>query len=272
MPAATVEPVLYERPGALGLITLNRPDRLNALTREMIDSLNAYIRRADADPEVMVICITGAGRGFCAGLDADYLREVAERGVAERGVAEPRPDALPILFPAIVEAQKLVIAAVNGPAAGGGVAIALLSDMRFMGEAGSLTTVFAKRGLVAEQGLSWFLPRIVGVSRALDLLVRSPKVGAAEALDIGLADRVCAPDALIAEVEAYAAELAETVAPRAVVLMKRQVYADLQRPMVESLWATDRLIRETVDDEDTREGVRSLIERRPPRFAKWPRE
>lgn len=258
--------ILYERRGSLGLITLNRPDRLNALTREMIDGLNRLVREADADPEVLVICVTGAGRGFCAGLDADYLKQVAEQGVSE-----PSSDELPILFPALVEAQKPVIAAVNGPAAGGGFAIAALSDLRFMAENASLTTIFAKRGLIAEQGLSWFLPRIVGVGRALDLLWRSPKVDAATALQIGLAERVCAPDSLLSEVEAYAAELAANVAPRAVVLMKRQVYADLQRPMAEALWATDRLIGETVDDEDTREGVRSLIERRPARFAKWPR-
>lgn len=258
--------VRYERRGALGLITLDRRDQLNALTRGMIDGLNRLVLEADADPDVLAIALTGAGRGFCAGLDAGYLREVAERGVAP-----PDPNELPVLFPAMLKAHKPLIAAVNGPAAGGGFALAVLCDLRFMAEGAQLTTVFAKRGLVAEQGMSWFLPRIVGVSRALDLLWSCRKVGAEEAFHIGLADRVVPADELLPAVEAYVAALYAEVAPRAVVLSKQQVYGDLDRDLAEALHATDRLIRDTVDDPDTREGVASLIERRPPRFARWPR-
>ena len=230
----------------------------------MIDQVAAHARAAEADPQVVAICVTGAGRGFCAGLDAEYLRQVTEQGLAERD-----PDELPVLFGPLLRISKPIIAAVNGPAAGGGFVLALLSDLRFMAEEAKLTPVFSKRGLMAEHGLSWLLPRIVGLSRALDLLWSSRLVAAEEALRIGLADRTCPAERLLHEVEAYVADLAANASPRSIAHMKRQVYEDLDRPLAEAAWATDALVRATVDHEDTREGVLSLIERRAPRFAGW---
>lgn len=256
--------ILYERRGPLALITLNRPDKLNALTRPMIASVLAGARQAEADPEVYAICITGAGRGFCAGIDAEYLKETTEQGLAEAD-----PDELPALFSGLLRISKPVISAVNGPAAGGGFILAIMSDLRFLAEGAILTTVFTKRGLIAEHGSSWLLPRIVGVSRALDLLWSSRRVDAAEALRIGLADRVVAPEALLSEVEAYAADLAANTSPRALAIIKDQVYRHLQAGMGEAFWDIDRLMRETLAHPDSREGAVSFLERRPPQFAPW---
>jgi enoyl-CoA hydratase/carnithine racemase len=256
--------ILYERRGPLALITLNRPDKLNALTRPMTAGVIAEAQRAEADPEVYAICITGAGRGFCAGIDAEYLKETTEQGLAKADPAE-----LPALFSGLLRISKPVIAAVNGPAAGGGFILAMMSDLRFLAETAFLTTVFTKRGLIAEHGSSWMLPRLVGVSRALDLLWSSRRVDAAEALRIGLADRVVPPEALISEVEAYAAELAANTSPRALAVIKDQVYRHLHAGMADAFWDIDRLMRETLAHPDAREGAVSFLERRPPRFAPW---
>jgi len=256
--------ILYERRGPLALITLNRPDKLNALTRPMTAGVVAEARRAEADPEVYAICITGAGRGFCAGIDAEYLKETTEQGLAKPDTSE-----LPALFSGLLRISKPVIAAVNGPTAGGGFILAMMSDLRFLAETAFLTTVFTKRGLIAEHGSSWILPRLVGVSRALDLLWSSRRVDAAEALRIGLADRVVPPEALITEVEAYAAELAANTSPRALAIIKQQVYGHLHSGMADAFWDIDRLMRETLAHPDAREGAVSFIERRPPHFAPW---
>lgn len=256
--------ILYERRGPLALITLNRPDKLNALTQAMIAGVMSEARRAEADPEVYAICITGAGRGFCAGVDIEFVKESAEHGLAERN-----PQELPALFSGLLRVSKPVIAAVNGPAAGGGFILAMMSDLRFLAEPAVMTTVFTKRGLIAEHGSSWLLPRIVGVSRALDLLWSSRRVDAQEALRIGLADRVVAPEALIAEAEAYAAELAANTSPRSLAVIKEAVYRHLHAEMADAFWDADRLMRETLAHPDSREGAVSFIERRPPEFAPW---
>lgn len=258
------EDVLYERRGPLALITLNRPATLNALTRPMIAGVVRLAREAEADPQVTAICVTGAGRGFCSGVDAEYLRESTEQGLAA-----PNPDELPALFSQLLKVGKPVIAAVNGPAAGGGFILAIMSDLRFVAEGAIMTTVFSKRGLIAEHGSGWLLPRIVGVSRALDLLWSSRRIASEEAFRIGLADRVVAPDRLLAEVEAYAADLAANVAPRSLAVIKAQVYRHAVQDMAEAFWDIDRLMRESLAHPDAREGALSFIERRAPNFTPW---
>ena len=260
--------VQFEIRGRVGLITLNRPDRLNALTRPMIDEIMDQMRKAEADPEVFAIAVTGAGRGFCAGLDAEALVEATEKGL-DRPPADPNDDQLPGLFIDLPRISKPVIAAVNGPAAGAGFVLAMMSDLRFMADGAIMTTVFSKRGLIAEHQTSWILPRMVGLSRALDLLWSSRKVGADEALRIGLADRVCAPDELLNAVVAYVEELARTVSPRSLAVMKDQVYRHMSDDLPSAARETDRLIRESLAHPDSREGARSFVERRDPAFARW---
>src|SRR5215472_7644321 len=147
--------ILFETVGRVALIRLNRPATLNALTYQMLADIRRLVREAEKDPEVTAIAFVGEGRGFCSGLDA-----------------------------------KPVIAAVNGVAAGGGFILAMMADLRFGSESSSFTTVFSKRGLIAEHGASWLLPRLVGPSRALDLLWSSRRIESQEALRIGLLDRV----------------------------------------------------------------------------------
>lgn len=265
-----ISEVVYERRGRLGLITLNRPEALNALTNPMIAEVETLARAAEADPQVFAICIIGAGRGFCAGLDMSVLAEhAAGRAPAREAGAERRPRRA-MLFSGLLDISKPVIAAVNGPAAGGGFVLAMVSDLRFMSEGASLLTVFARRGLIAEHGTSWLLPRLVGLSRAFDLLWSSRRIDAAEAFRIGLADRVVAGEDLIGAVQAYVEEMAATVSPRAVAVMKAQILADLERGFDAASEHTAKVMAEALTHPDATEGAASFVERRPPKFAPWP--
>jgi enoyl-CoA hydratase/carnithine racemase len=260
--------VLYEIRGHLALITLNRPVRLNALTRPMIDQVMVLMRKAEADQDIVAIAVTGAGRGFCAGIDADVLTEATEKGL-DRPPPDLDDEQLPGLFVDVPRISKPVIAAINGPAAGAGFVLAMMCDLRFMAEDTFVTTVFSRRGLIAEHQTSWILPRMVGLSRALDLLWSSRKVGAAEALRIGLADRLAPGPRLVEAVEAYVNEMARTVSPRSLAVMKAQVYGHLAADLAAAARETDRLVRESLKHPDAREGARSFVERRAPKFAPW---
>ena len=176
----------------VAVITLDRADRLNALTYPMIAAFRRAVDEAVADTRVVGIVVTGAGRAFSAGLDMVDLARSATDGLSR---SEPDPVELPALFSHLLQVPKPVIAAVNGVAAGGGFVLAMMCDLRFAAEtAGSFTTAFAKRGLVAEHGTSWILPRLVGTNRALDLLWSARRIDAAEAYRIGFVDRVVPDD------------------------------------------------------------------------------
>ncbi len=264
--------ILFERLGPLALIRLNRPEALNAITFPMLAEIRTALLAAEADPNVIAISITGEGRGFCAGLDmstlvnqVDGAKTGARQTEANRASAEP-----PALFSYLLTITKPVIAAVNGVAAGGGFVLAMMCDMRFAAESASFTTVFSKRGLIAEHGMSWLLPRQLGASRALDLLWSSRKVGAEEALRIGLADRVVPDGQLLDAVRAYAEELKAVASPRALATIKSQVYRHLSESFRPAVDDTDRLMTEALRHPDAREGAQSFVERRPPRFAAWP--
>ncbi|GGC71930.1 enoyl-CoA hydratase-related protein [Chelatococcus reniformis] len=258
--------VSYERRGPLGLIRLERPDALNALTHEMIADVELFARAAERDADVLAICITGAGRGFCAGLDISVLAaQTGAEGVPTLNEAEPRP----ALFSFLLDISKPVIGAINGVGAGGGFVLAMMCDLRFMAEEATLTTVFSRRGLIAEHATSWLLPRIVGLSRALDLLWSSRRIDAAEAYRVGFADRVVPADRLLDAVEAYVADMAATVSPRALAVMKAQVHRDVGRPFAESVAETHHHMIAALRSADAGEGARSFVERRPPRFAAW---
>lgn len=266
----TTSQVGYERRGRLGLVTLRRPEALNALTMPMISEVGRLVAAADADPAVFAICVTGEGRGFCAGLDMSALTEhAAGRAPSPSESAKTDPTGA-MLFSGFRRISKPVIAAVNGVAAGGGFILAMMSDLRFLADSASLITVFSKRGLIAEHGAAWMLPRLVGASRALDLLWSSRRVEADEALRIGLADRVTPAQDLISTVETYVETLAETVSPRAVAVMKAQVLADLERGFAAASADTARLMTEALAHPDAAEGAASFVERRSPRFAPWP--
>jgi enoyl-CoA hydratase/carnithine racemase len=261
--------VSYERRGPLGVIRLERPEALNALTLPMIAEVQRLARAAEADPEVIALCITGAGRGFCAGIDMGYLAESARTGSSSAGGPAPEPAANPALFSFLTRISKPVIAAINGPAAGGGFVLAMMCDLRFMAEEASLTTIFTKRGLIAEHGTSWLLPRMVGLSRALDMLWSSRRIGGAEAYRLGFADRLVPLEGLMAAVEAYAADLAANVSPRSLAVMKAQLHRHLALPFDEAAREADATMNEALKHPDATEGAQSFIQRRPPQFAPW---
>jgi enoyl-CoA hydratase/carnithine racemase len=260
--------VTYARRGRLGVITLDRPAALNALTMTMIAGIERLARAAEQDPEVSALCITGAGRGFCAGLDVGVLAQQVRDGPPERTAGDGRPRR-PALFSFLLDISKPVIAAINGVGAGGGFVLAMMCDLRFMAEDANLTTVFSKRGLIAEHGTSWLLPRMVGLSRAMDLLWSSRKVGAAEAYRIGLADRIMPGDQLIDAIAAYVEEMAATVSPRAIAVIKAEVHRHLETGFDAAALDAEALMQTALKHPDATEGAMSFIERRPPQFAAW---
>jgi enoyl-CoA hydratase/carnithine racemase len=191
--------VHYARDGRIGLIRLNRPAALNAFTAEMVADIRSAAKEAEADPEVIAIVITGTGKAFCAGFDGTSLTQVMNDPSSEP--VTTLADETPALFSFLQQISKPVIAAVNGVAAGGGFVLAMMSDLRFASTSASFTTVFARRGLIAECGLGWLLPRIVGTSRALDLLLSARRVDAQEAYRMGLVDRAVPDEQLLSEVK-----------------------------------------------------------------------
>lgn len=251
--------VLTERRDGVALLTLNRPDRLNAWTLEMEERYFDLLAEAAADPEVRAIVVTGAGRGFCAGLDADALA-----GVAAGTPVSSRPRR-PQTFP--LEIPKPIVAAINGPAAGIGLIQALVTDVRFAVAGAKLTTAFARRGLLAEHGLSWLLPRLIGTSRATELLLSARVVLAEEAAELGLVHRVVAPEELLDAALTYAHDLAEHCSPLAMGLTKYQLSHHWNVSLADARAETAELVDRLHGTADFDEGVRSFVEKRPPRFA-----
>jgi enoyl-CoA hydratase/carnithine racemase len=245
----------------VALVTLNRPDRLNAWTDEMERAYFSTLGDCAAAGDVRAIVVTGAGRGFCAGADMQQLQELGEEQPSAEQLARERyPQDYPLSIP------KPIIAAINGACAGIGLVQALMCDVRFAAEGAKLTTAFARRGLVAEHGISWMLPRLVGPARALDLLLSSRVVFADEALALGLVNRVLAPERLLDGALEYAHELAASCSPTSMATIKLQVYADLERGLQEATDAADQLMLESFAAPDFLEGVTSFLERRDPQF------
>jgi enoyl-CoA hydratase/carnithine racemase len=282
--ATAFEQVLYEVDDPVATITLNRPDQLNAWTARMGHEVAAAIGEAERDPAVVGIIITGAGRGFCAGADLAMLagvtdstgdadtREDAAAKIIDASVAAPGdPDAAADLrgtYTYLMSVAKPVIAAINGPVAGMGVPVVLACDLRWMSATAVVTTSFAQRGLIAEWGIAWQLSRLVGPSHALDLLYSARKVGAEEAVRIGLVNHATTTDDLLPQARDYVVNLAEHCSPTSIAVMKRQVYLDLHRGLAAAQADAERLMVESFGRGDFQEGVQSFLQRRPPKFAR----
>lgn len=254
----------YRVDAPCAVVQLNRPDQLNAFTQNTLREIRAAIELAVTDQKVVGIVITGTGRAFSAGLDMAELQATTSADAPPRAAAQ---DELPGIFSYLIETPKPIIAALNGVAAGGGLVLAMMSDLRFAAHTASMTTVFLKRGLIAEHGTSWLLPRMVGVSRALDLLWMSDKISAQEALEIGLIDRVIEGDPVASAIE-YIAKLAEYSAPKAIAASKSLVYRHLGVDYTQALREAERVQNEFVTAPDAVEGAKAFIERRPPRFER----
>jgi enoyl-CoA hydratase/carnithine racemase len=257
--------VLCERlDDGVALLTLNRPDRHNAWTAPMALRYFDLLDELATAAEVRAVVLTGAGRGFCPGADFELLEQAsAAGGLDESSFDEALRGRLPVhpaWFP------KPLIAAVNGACAGVGLAQALLADLRFAADGVKLTTAFARRGLIAEYGLSWLLPRVVGASAARDLLLSARVVDAAEALRLGLVDRVLPAERLVAEAVAYARDVAVHCSPASIATMKRQLLADEVSDLDTATRRAEELRVRSLAGPDFVEGVASYLEKRRPAF------
>ncbi len=256
---------LYEvREPGIGLITFNRPDRLNAWTGRMGNEYFAAIDAAVADPNVRVIVVTGAGKGYCAGADMGTLQAIPSGDSASSqdgaSIVEGR------MQDEITRITKPVIAAINGAAAGLGLVQALMCDMRFAADTAKFTVAFSKRGLIGEYGISWVLPRLVGQANALDLMMSSRVVMANEAQQMGMVNKVVPADQLMDVVLAYAADLAMNVSPSSMAVMKRQVYSDYEKDVSSASKEALRLMQESFTRSDFKEGVQSFLQKRQAEF------
>jgi enoyl-CoA hydratase/carnithine racemase len=272
----TTAEILYSVSDGIATITLNRPDKLNAWTATMEREVRAAMESAEQDDAVRVIVLTGAGRGFCAGADISLLGMVASQGVDARvreqalragGVREGvRADFQKkySYFPAVT---KPVIAAINGPVVGLGLVIALYCDIRFASDTARFGTAFSRRGLIAEYGLAWLLPRIVGLPNALEVLFSARMVDPAEAQRMGLVNAVFPQDVFQAKVREYARDLAANVSPRSMRVMKRQVYEGMFQTLAEAFELSEREMLASLQCEDFKEGVAHFIEKRSAAFT-----
>jgi enoyl-CoA hydratase/carnithine racemase len=243
-------------------LTLHNPERKNAWSVPMEHRYFALLDDATASPDVRAIVVTGTGRSFCPGMDMAALEDTAAAGELMRAGRRPMHYALSV--------PKPMIAAINGACAGIGLIQAMYCDVRFAARGARMSTSFTRRGLGAEYGTSWMLPRLVGVERALDLLLSGRVFDAEEAHSMGLVSRLCQPDDVLPAAQAYAAELARLSSPRAMAAVRYQVYADLQADF-DTSWARTLAIMERFAGEpEFAEGVESFTEKRDPRFEALP--
>jgi enoyl-CoA hydratase/carnithine racemase len=271
------EQIIYEVRDAIATITLNRPARLNAWTPHMGRELYAAFQAAARDDVVRVIVVTGAGRGFCAGADMDNLRGIQSGTAADapsqpsehaaNGEILPTHPALATAYAYPLSVSKPVIGAINGPVAGLGFTYMLYYDLRIASDRARFGTAFARRGLVAEHGSSWMLPRLVGMANACDLFFSGRMIGAEEALAMGLVNRVVPHDELLSTVYDAATELATRSSPRSIAVMKRMLYGHQFTDLATATAEADAEMLASFPTADFREGVASFLEKRPPHFT-----
>ncbi|MDP6343735.1 MAG: enoyl-CoA hydratase-related protein [Alphaproteobacteria bacterium] len=269
--------VIYRAADGIATVTLNRPDRLNAMTLRMAGEIRAAMQQATDDPDVRVVVLTGAGRGFCAGADAARLQNRAGgdgpaeepplpfTGAVDGGI--DLPEGFAAKYACIATVPKPVIAAINGPAVGVGMVLPMFADIRFAADSARLATAFAKRGLVPEYGLAWLLPRLIAPSKAFDLLYSCRLVDAPEALEMGLVDRVYPDGELMPAVLEYARELATAVSPRSNRVVKQLVYQGLDQGIDQAMEHCLAEMAEAQKSDDFREGIAAWRDKRAPAFT-----
>jgi enoyl-CoA hydratase/carnithine racemase len=270
------EEIIYDVADGVAVITMNRPETLNALTDRTQAEIRHALDQSERTEDTIGTVLTGAGRGFCSGVDMNALGAMSEAGRrlgaahADLAADPGNPDNDPnfeIGAAYFLGLRKPLIAAINGACAGLGFSYAVFCDLRFVDRTARFATAFSQRGLIAEHGTSWILPRLIGPANALDILWTGRKFDGEEAGRIGLANRVSEPGECVNDARAYLREIADVAAPNSLMMMKRQIYrhlnAELRAAMEESnAWMDASLARG-----DFKEGVASFVERRPPKFA-----
>ena len=280
--ADTLEDMTLETRGKVAIITLNRPDKLNAWTAAMERSMRSALAACAKDDAVRAIVVTGAGRGFCAGADMNLLQSIDPKAGEKRDLAQANAGAtydwdrslgpdisghMSGRFGYMPQIPKPIIAAINGPCAGLGMVFTLWCDMRIGADDMFFTTSFAKRGLIAEHGISWLLPELAGHAVAMDLLFSARRVDAGEAKSVGLLNKTVPTQELVNEAVAYAQEMAETVSPRSVAVMKAQVWKSRFQSLSEAIETGDSEMQKSFASEDFQEGVDHFVEKRAPHFT-----
>lgn len=268
--------IRYQVADGVATLTFNRPDKLNAFTPEMLYGFFDAVNRAGADPQVRVIVVTGAGRGFSAGLD---LAVIGTGGSDPGRTAQGRPDpqwgddigpGLARFYSQgwndLITCRKPTVAAVNGPAFGWGFILALHCDIRFAAASALFNATFARLGVPAEKGSGWLLARLIGTARAADLLYTARRFDGVEAERLGIVNAVIEDEHLMTHVGEYARSIAAYSAPRALAAMKAQIWTALDDPYDAAFAAADREQALATQTEDFREGFESYRERRPPDF------
>ncbi|MBH80847.1 MAG: enoyl-CoA hydratase [Gammaproteobacteria bacterium] len=271
------EQILYDVQDPVAIITMNRPESLNALTPRMQAEIRHALAEAEANPAVVGIVLTGAGRGFCAGadiggLDATAAGEGQEQEDLSALDASPGDRSMGENFQVsntyLLSVQKPIIAAINGPCAGLGFCYALLCDLRFAERQAKFTTAFSQRGLIAEHASSWLLPRLVGTGRALDLLWSARIFTGDEAKQLGVVERAVEKGESVRAAVDYIKEMAAVAAPTSFKVIKAQVYRHLNMELGEAMRESNDWMAHSLGQEDFKEGVRSFIEKRPPEFKR----
>jgi enoyl-CoA hydratase/carnithine racemase len=268
--------IIYDVADPVAIITMNRPERLNAFTNRMLAEIRHALAAAEQDERVVGIILTGAGRGFCAGMDMGSLDNLASGSEqaedlstlsAHPGDPDLGPD-FQVTFSYLLSIRKPLIGAINGACAGLGFVFALLTDMRFIERQAKFATAFSQRGLIAEHGASWILPRLIGSGKALDILWSSRKFDGEEADRLGLAERLCDGGTAVEQAREFISDLAANASPTSLRIIKAQVYRHLNMPLGEAMSETNDWMAVSLKREDFREGVQSFMERRPPAFKR----
>lgn len=269
--------IIYEVDGPVAVVTMNRPETLNALTDLTQAEIRHALDQSEKNEAVIGTVLTGAGRGFCSGVDMNALGAMSEAGqrlgesfanlAADPGNPDDDPN-FKIGLGYLLGLRKPIIAAVNGACAGLGFSYAVFCDLRFVDRNARFVTSFSQRGLIAEHGTSWMLPRLIGPANALDIFWTGRRFEGEEAERLGLANRVCEPGECVNDAKAYLQAISETAAPKSIMMMKKQVYRHLTADLREAMMESTAWMDESLAHQDFKEGVASFVERRPPRFSR----
>ena len=270
------EEIIYDVADGVAVITMNRPETLNALTDRTQAEIRHALDQSERTEDTIGTVLTGAGRGFCSGVDMNALGAMSEAGRrlgaahADLAADPGNPDNDPnfqIGAAYFLGLRKPLIAAINGACAGLGFSYAVFCDLRFVDRTARFATAFSQRGLIAEHGTSWILPRLIGPANALDILWTGRKFDGEEAGRIGLANRVCEPGECVNDACAYLREIAGVAAPNSLMMMKRQIYRHLNAELRPAMEESNAWMDASLARGDFKEGVASFVERRPPKFA-----
>jgi enoyl-CoA hydratase/carnithine racemase len=262
--------LIYDKQDKVAIVTLNRPDRMNAITPTLAGELKHAMAEAERDPAIAAIVVTGAGKSFCTGMDMGVLQAAAERKKSEP--AEKPADSLALdinhhsLFGFMLTMHKPIIGALNGNCVGMGLSMALHFDIRIAGEGTRMSAIFVRRGLSVEHGSSWLLPRLVGMSHAMDLALTGRIVGAQEALAMGLVSRVVPDAQLLSTAVEMAREIAVNCSPTAMAEAKRMLWQHLSGDYQMATDDSTSIMFSMFRQGDFKEGVLAFVQKRPPRF------